>query len=182
MAAARIRRDANGTWRASWQEGSVAAALVALPAGVWDLGGGVSSRWQRRLCASAVVLAVAAPDQPHHAIVGALEQHAQDGLRPSRIVEAHAQVGLVGALLGPAPGGADLGGAQRDAEVRRTLAVLPVVGEDLDAAVQHERADVADVAVLDGLEGSDNGHGLSFLLISSASIRGRGGAKCPCAL
>jgi hypothetical protein len=46
------------------------------------------------------------------------------GGRGSRVT-SHAQVGLVGALLGPAPGGADLGRAERDAEVRRAVGTRP---------------------------------------------------------
>src|SRR5258706_7531824 len=102
---------------------------------------------------------VAAPDQPHDAVLRGLEQDGPDRLRPGRIVEPHAEISLVGALLRPAPRRADLGCSERHPEIRRAVALLAVVGEDLDASVHAERADVAGIAVLDGRERSDDRHG-----------------------
>ena len=73
-------------------------------------------------------------------------------MRQGGVIELDAQVGLLRALLGLAPGGADLGGTRHDAEVRRAIGLLAIVGEDADLGGYGEGSDSAGIAVLDGRE------------------------------
>src|SRR5581483_8158984 len=72
---------------------------------------------------SAIIFSVTPPDETCRAVFGGLQKRAPDRLRQCWVIELDAQIGLLRALPGLPPGGADLGRARHDAEIRRAVAV-----------------------------------------------------------
>src|SRR5262245_28944133 len=120
---------------------------------------------------SSPLRSVATPNQPDNFVVCRLDEDRPYRLWPPWIVEAHAQIALVCALLDPTPHRADLGGAEHHTEVRCALILLSVVGDNLDAGVDAECSDRSGVAVVNGRESSNDGHALRSPL-SVCSERG----------
>ena len=175
--------DETGTGHGAWlrQQGSVAAARLALLPG-FRIGCGLS--YMRSTASRLQPSSLRSRRQTRRAGRSSvrLEQGAPDRLRQGGVVELDAEVGLLRSLAGPAPGGADLGGAGHDAEVGGAVGVLAVVGDEAHPDAHGERADGAGVAVLDGGERPDDRHWHSLLcrLLISRRFRGRPAARGPC--